>query len=178
MGLLVRGCVGADVRTICPKQGGDRRRFLSVRLVYNALMRLWWLLVLTCAACGGAASPAADEPTPAPWEVALTRKGTTEVRWRPAGGPLPFNEPFSLEVELRDPETDAPVAGAEVVARCEMPAHGHGMNVEPLSVEVGEGRYRVDGMLLHMTGDWVLALDVIRDGSAEAVTFPLTLALE
>jgi len=141
-------------------------------------MRLWWSLVLTCAACGVAASPAADDPAAAPWGVGLTRKGTSEVRWRPAGGALPLNEPFSLEVELRDAAAGAPVEGAEVVARCEMPAHGHGMNVEPLSVEVGGGHYRVDGMLLHMTGEWVLALDVIRDGRAEAVTFPLTLTLE
>ena len=141
-------------------------------------MRLWWPLVLSCVACGDAASPPADEPAEAPWEAAATRKGTTEVRWRPASGELPFNEPFSLEVELSDGETGAPVEGAQVVARCEMPAHGHGMNVEPISAEVGGGRYRVDGMLLHMTGDWVLALDVIRDGRAEAVTFPFTLTLE
>ena len=70
------------------------------------------------------------------------------------------------------------VEGAELFVRCEMPAHGHGMNVEPKAQEEGSGRYLVDGMLLHMTGEWELGVDVVIDGRAESVSFPLTLALK
>lgn len=141
-------------------------------------MRVLWSLVLLCAACSGGASTPAEGHDPGPWTEGATRKGTTRVRWRPAGGPIPFNEYFTLEVELFNPTTDAAVEGAQLFVRCEMPAHGHGMNVEPKAQEEGSGRYLVDGMLLHMTGEWELGVDVVIDGRAESVSFPLTLALE
>ena len=138
----------------------------------------WSFLLLLCAACGGSSSSLPQGPDPAPWVEGETRKGTTQVRWRPEGGPIPLNEYFALEVELSDPTTAARVEGAELFVRCEMPAHGHGMNVEPKAREESEGRYRVEGMLLHMTGEWVLSVDVVIEGRAESVSFPITLTLE
>ena len=141
-------------------------------------MRLWWSLALLCAACSGDASSLSESHAPEPWVVGATRKGATQIRWRPADGPIPFNEYFTLEVELSDAGTGTALEGAELFVRCEMPAHGHGMNVEPKAQEQGAGLYRVDGMLLHMTGEWELGVDVVIDGRAESASFPLTLTLE
>lgn len=135
-------------------------------------MRFPWL-VLLLAGCGGPRDAPPAEAGNAPWRQARVRQGDLLVRWRPAGGTLPWNEYFDLEVELA--EDSEPVTGAEVFVSCRMPAHGHGMNVEPRAREEGDGRYRVEGMLLHMTGDWVLGIDVVRDGVASSVSFPLTL---
>ena len=42
-----------------------------------------------------------------------------------------------------------------------MPEHNHGMNVKPKIIELkAEQAYRVDGMKLHMPGDWVLYLEL------------------
>ncbi len=62
-----------------------------------------------------------------------------------------------------------------VSARCSMPKHGHGMNFVPQGRELGLGLYRVEGMLLHMRGRWVLGIDVILDGLAETADFELLL---
>lgn len=147
-------------------------------------MRWIGFLILGVAACGCAEESAEQDPTPqvtawedGPWETMQTRTGSTRVRWRAAEGTLPFNEYFDLLIELERTEDDAPISGAQVFVRCEMPAHKHGMNVEPRSKELGDGRYRVEGMLLHMTGDWVLGVDLVVDDLAESASFPFHLDL-
>ena len=44
-----------------------------------------------------------------------------------------------------------------------MPEHKHGMNYRPTIVSLGDGSFRVDGMVFHMPGRWELSIDV-RDG--------------
>lgn len=150
------------------------------------------LLLGLLAACGEASTPDATDvpsrgpgstaedagpgsPEAADWVAGATSKGTYRVRWKAAGGPLPLNEYFALEVELARAADDAALEGAEVNVRADMPAHGHGMNVVPTVREVGDGRYRAEGMLLHMRGHWKLGIDVIVDGTAESVAFDLNL---
>jgi|GEM_PF-966683 len=53
---------------------------------------------------------------------------------------------------------------AEVLVDAHMPAHGHGMNYRPQSVAIGPGRFRADGLMLHMPGRWELRFDVRSDG--------------
>lgn len=148
----------------------------------------WGLLV----ACGDAATtdpagvspsglPTTEEgppPTPEPaatWVEGTTAKGTYRVRWRPAAESVPLNDYFELEVDLTRAADGAPVAGAGVHVRADMPAHGHGMNVVPAVREVGGGRYRAEGLLLHMRGHWKLGIDVIVEGTAESADFDLDL---
>ncbi|MEZ6017687.1 MAG: FixH family protein [Planctomycetota bacterium] len=98
---------------------------------------------------------------------ALTRDGLYQVTWMPVGGFVPVNEHFELDVTVaRAGEGAAPVANAAVVVDCQMPAHGHGMLREPRSEALGDGRYRVRGMLLHMGGHWTVTLNVLVDGVA------------
>lgn len=128
--------------------------------------------------CDGGSPPreGASREAPEPSGTARTRRGTYEVSWRPVGGSVPLNEPFDVAVALtRADGSGEPVAGADVYVRCDMPAHGHGMNVEPRAVELGNGLYRVEGLLLHMTGHWTVGIDVVVDGAAETADFELTL---
>ena len=46
-----------------------------------------------------------------------------------------------------------------------MPAHRHGMNYKPTVVPLGGGRYRAEGLLFHMAGEWELVF-VLRAGGA------------
>ncbi|KAA3611828.1 MAG: hypothetical protein DWQ01_07010 [Planctomycetota bacterium] len=86
----------------------------------------------------------------------------------PEGGP-PLNRHFSLQVLVPGP------APEKVVVDADMPAHRHGMLTQPVLTPQEEGRYRVDGMLLHMPGAWVITVDVTRNGVVERSEFPLNL---
>lgn len=98
---------------------------------------------------------------------AVTRDGLYRVTWMPIGGFVPVNEHFELDVTVaRTDEARTPVSNASIVVDCQMPDHGHGMLREPRSEALGDGRYKVRGMLLHMGGHWTVALNVIVDGIA------------
>ena len=56
-----------------------------------------------------------------------------------------------------------------------MPDHRHGFVRTPFIEEDGEGRYSVEGMLLHMRGHWQLVFDVILDEVRDTVTFDIQL---
>jgi hypothetical protein len=86
--------------------------------------------------------------------------GTFRLELRPAAMPVPVNELFELEVtvtllhELDDPN---PLwLGLETA----MPGHGHGMNTRARVEPLGDGRFVVRGLLLHMSGRWEFAFDV------------------
>jgi hypothetical protein len=79
------------------------------------------------------------------------------VAFRPEPMRIEVGEPFSLLFNVCT-KTDKP---AELVAiDAQMPEHKHGMNYRPTIVSLGNGRYRVDGMVFHMPGRWELAIDV------------------
>jgi hypothetical protein len=107
---------------------------------------------------------------------AVTRDGQYRVTWIPIGGFVPVNEHFELDVTVaRADEARTPVSNAAVVVDCQMPDHGHGMLREPRSEALGDGRYKVRGMLLHMGGHWTVALNVIVDGIASTADDTLDL---
>jgi hypothetical protein len=106
------------------------------------------------------ARAAALLPAPAaPCEPALRGTGVQTiagrqyvVAWR-APAPLPLAEFFAVDFELcaRDGgSVEAPRVDAT------MPEHGHGMNYRPTVAAQGKGRFRADGLLLHMPGRWQL----------------------
>ena len=138
------------------------------------------LLPTACRTDPAPAAPAASqELDPEPVAVrtfeALSRAGTYRVRWSSAEGAIPLNETFELRVEVERADDATPVRGAEVIVNAAMPDHGHGMLREPRSSELADGTYRVEGMLLHMTGYWQVFVDVIDNGVAETADFELTL---
>lgn len=50
-----------------------------------------------------------------------------------------------------------------------MPEHRHGMNYRPTVTATGEGRYKAEGLMLHMAGKWELVFEVRRKDSVERV---------
>lgn len=134
------------------------------------------VVLLALAGCGGGeAEPSeVDVPEAPVFESTPSRTGNMSMGWRVVGDSIPLNEHFEIEVRVTT-STGAPVEDAQVSARCNMPEHGHGMNVVPRGRELGLGLYRVEGMLLHMRGRWVLGIDVILDGLAETADFEILL---
>ena len=128
------------------------------------------------------AAPPAPAATSAPaaaafdlddWHVAEATPTDVTVAWRPATGRVPRNEPFEAEVRLL--RGGAPVSGAHVVVDGDMPAHKHGLVRKPVVREVGDGRYAVEGLLLHMRGSWVVEVQVTVDGKIGTATYELEL---
>ena len=48
-----------------------------------------------------------------------------------------------------------------------MPEHRHGMNYRPTLVAQGGGRYRAEGLMLHMAGRWELVFEMRSAGKTE-----------
>jgi len=102
--------------------------------------------------------------------------GTYYVSFQPMPDPIPLNQPFKMSVAVYDGADHSKlVPDAVVTVDARMPAHNHGMNLEPEVTEKGDGTASVEGMLFHMAGHWELYIDVIRDADMERATFDVTL---
>jgi len=77
------------------------------------------------------------------------------VAWQAA--PMHVSEFFTLEVAACANAGPAPTA---LRVDAVMPAHKHGMNYLPKVESAGAGRFRAEGLMLHMPGAWELSFDV------------------
>ena len=107
------------------------------------------------------------------WQVATGDDGVFDLAWRPVGGTVPRNEVFELEVMLL--QDGQLLAGPQVRVRGWMPDHGHGLVRTPLVTDLGGGRHRVEGLLLHMRGLWQLFFDVTDGRRTDCVGFEWSL---
>jgi len=88
------------------------------------------------------------------------------LAWR-APAPLPLAEFFAIDFAVCERDggrIDMPRVDAT------MPEHGHGMNYRPAVAPQGKGRFRADGLLLHMPGRWQLSFAVGGEVLRTAVT--------
>ncbi|MFH1872451.1 MAG: hypothetical protein ABIK82_19600 [Pseudomonadota bacterium] len=110
------------------------------------------ILGLTAAANAACPPDAADGT--------VVSKGDLLLAYRLAGkaGRIPMARHFALEVQLCD--KDGVSAANLHKADATMPEHRHGMNYRPAITPLGGGRFRVEGMMLHMAGHWQLSFDV------------------
>jgi hypothetical protein len=98
-----------------------------------------------------------------PWAAACTlqeadgqRLSTAglQLAWQAQPSPIRNGQPFVLAVRL------CPASATLKAVDATMPAHRHGMNYRPSLHPLGDGRWRVEGMLWHMAGAWELRFDV------------------
>ena len=136
---------------------GEARRRAPNRIPWRQASAWSILNILTVAAM------AACPPTEADG-TRLARDGLL-LAWRPilkgvpvAPAAIPMAQHFAIEVQLCDGAAPATASLAKVDAT--MPEHRHGMNYRPRITATGDGRFRADGMMLHMSGRWQLEFDV------------------
>ena len=119
---------------------------------------------------------------------ATSSAGTYTVCWTASVDPLPHNAPFALDVTVY--EAARPAAPAQLVTLtvdASMPEHGHGLAQQPLvsaigfsvprerlpdhalahGAAVGNGRFEVQDLRLHMPGRWEIAFDIGRGAVIE-----------
>ena len=69
-----------------------------------------------------------------------------------------------------------PVSKAEISFDGGMPDHDHGLPTVPQVTEnLGDGRYRVEGLRFHMQGLWELKITIQADNMEDVVTISLEL---
>lgn len=90
------------------------------------------------------------------------------VRYVTVPTPIVANAHFSVEFVVC-PRAGIP-APDSVRVDATMPEHRHGMNYRPAIVASGNGRYRADGLLFHMSGRWDLTFDLMDAAGAERLT--------
>jgi YtkA-like protein len=95
-------------------------------------------------------------------EVRHARKDPARDRAHPARGER-GREHFVLEFAVCP-------APESVRVDAWMPEHRHGMNYRPTVARLGDGRYRAEGLMLHMAGRWELVFDVRSGDSVERLT--------
>jgi hypothetical protein len=94
------------------------------------------------------------------------------VAFRPEPMQIEVGEPFSLLFNVCTKSNNP----AELVALdAQMPDHKHGMNYRPTIVSMGDGRYRVEGLVFHMPGRWELSIDVRAGEESERLTHEIIL---
>ncbi|MEM7309367.1 MAG: FixH family protein [Planctomycetota bacterium] len=139
--------------------------------------------------CGASCSTPPEAAVSSTFEPAEASAGAADARLRAEGSrggvvvlcasrpaPIPLNEPFELDVEVRSSAAHGQaVDGARVYVTGWMPDHQHGMVRQPETTELGGGRYRIEGMLFHMPGHWELRVDVIAGRKPERATFDVHL---
>ena len=87
--------------------------------------------------------------------------------WRPEPPALRVSEFFAVEVATCSKSRAALPTQLRVDAV--MPEHKHGMNYRPTVTATGAGRFRAEGLLLHMPGLWEFSFDLRGPGGNEVV---------
>ena len=121
--------------------------------------RLFRLVAMAAAACTVATPAPADCPASLAGAEVID-DGTVQAAWQTEPGPITVGRPFALLVMLCP--ADAQLQRVDAT----MPEHRHGMNYRASIKPLGEGRWRVEGLLWHMSGRWELRLDVQSQGRA------------
>jgi hypothetical protein len=104
------------------------------------------------------------------WHETESAAGTWRVRWRCEPDPLTFGESGRMLVEAERADGLAP---DELRFDAGMPEHGHGLLRLPRVEALGEGRFAVENVYLHMPGTWRVYLDLGRDGIFERLELEL-----
>ena len=121
-----------------------------------------WLLAAAAAGAQPACPPA---PTGA---VQLSGDGLL-ASWRADPAPIAVGRPFALLVSL------CPAQARLLRVDATMPDHRHGMNYRPSVQDLGDGRWRVEGLLWHMSGRWELRLDLSLRDQTQVLRHDVTL---
>jgi hypothetical protein len=90
------------------------------------------------------------------------------VTWRADPPVLRVSAFFAVDIATCS-KSHAPVP-TQVRVDAVMPEHKHGMNYRPTVTTVGDGRFRAEGLLLHMPGLWEIRFDLRRAGASEVVS--------
>lgn len=121
--------------------------------------------------------PVAETAKPAT-DLTQTRTsngGLYMVSIEPEAGEIAQGSLHAWIVTLKTPD-GKPVDGAKITVGGGMPAHNHGLPTDPeMTAELGDGRYRVDGVKFSMSGRWELRFAIEAAPGSDRATFYLVI---
>lgn len=121
------------------------------------------------------AVPATPEAEPAGQFTAVSAAGLYRISMEPEVAQLRQGELHSWLVAVQDVDGD-PVMDAQITVDGGMPEHDHGLPTAPEVTEnLGDGRYRIEGVKFSMRGRWELRLAIISPAGSDTVIFELTI---
>ena len=101
---------------------------------------------------------------------------TYTIQFSPALNSMPLNQYFDLEVQIKGSTHQTITFPLELEIDAGMKAHNHGMNVSPKIINLGNGKFKVEGMLFHMPGKWFLSFTIRRGTLSEKAEINLVIA--
>ena len=127
----------------------------------SAVLFAWLSFVFTMVHCGGKIE-----------EEAATSMKNYSVTVLTKPSPIPVNELFTVNLKVTALNESGHLPdGIEVSIDGIMPAHHHGMNVNPEIKKLRNGEYEVEGMLFHMPGDWQIKVYIEHNSKKEVASF-------
>ncbi|KGJ03173.1 YtkA-like [Paracoccus halophilus] len=103
--------------------------------------------------------------------TATSDAGLYRAELLPEAMPIPINIMQAWTLTLTD-AAGIPVEGARIAITGGMPAHGHGLPTAPgVTADLGDGRYRIEGLHFSMTGVWALGFGVMASPGADRIIF-------
>jgi len=104
----------------------------------------------------------------------ISERGIYTVSFQSSLDPIKINKMHTWVLQVST--SGDSVLGAEFVIVGGMPKHDHGLATVPrVAEELGEGKYRLDGMRFHMNGYWEIVIEIEADGKTDTVIVTLTL---
>lgn len=101
-------------------------------------------------------------------------QGVYEISYESLLDPIEINRIHSWILTVTS--DGEPVTGAVITASGGMPVHDHGMPTRPrITGELGDGRYRLEGMRFHMNGEWQISVEIDANGRRDTVLILLQL---
>jgi len=108
-------------------------------------------------------------------QVSVQQSEGLDVTLQSQQQPVPLNQMHSWVITLRTP-AGMPMEGATILVEGGMPEHDHGLATSPeVTTYLGEGRYLLEGVRFHMTGEWQLLLQIEHQGRQYSATVALSL---
>jgi hypothetical protein len=143
---------------------------------WSARARLGLVAALAPLAAAAQAPMAAAAPAPCGGGITAAQRVENAryvVAFAPQPAPWATGRFVALDFEIC-PKDAAPLP-EQVRVDARMPEHGHGMNYQPSVQAKGPGRWRAEGLMLHMAGRWELSFEWRQGDRLERLTHDLRL---
>lgn len=92
----------------------------------------------------------------------ISRSGQYHIEFSPNVNNLPLNQYVDLDVLVKGATQQTLSHPVRLTFDAGMRAHNHGLNVKPIITALGKGKFKIEGVLLHMPGQWFMRFNIFR----------------
>ncbi len=97
------------------------------------------------------------------YSTVIESKGKNyQIIFSPKTTQIPLNQYFDMDVQIKSAMGQTLKFPIKLSIDAGMAAHNHGMNSKPMIESLGQGKYKISGLLFHMSGKWFFEFSVQR----------------